>query len=452
MYTLLLFPYLCVLARYIYRPYNVLDCNCTYKNDTLHGLKGKMLDVVKKYMINNGFKKENNIAVSLSLGVDSAVLISIIKYLGYKTIALHINYNNRNESNDEKEFIINWCKENEITIEIYNVGYKRNDCKRDVYETETRKLRYKFYKDMIVKYNLHGIFIGHHKGDVVENVFTNSIAKGRSVNDLCVINSESIVNDVKLFKPFVNNYKKDIFNFAHKNELPYFKDTTPNWSNRWFMRNVVFPLLKKKYGNVFNENLYNLGKEASEMWDLCKNKIDAYLKENITRHKYGIVFKCDANYNSFFWKHVLIKVLHSNGIKMISNKVFKLFMEKIKEEYCCIQLCRELIFYKDKNSCYLMPLKIRNKLMDINKKEIKITKDDTQPLAGVEIHHVPDVLKQEYNIVKGIHYSSIKKSEDDMYYIQVPKISDSKLKILELIPKIIPMKPTKDIITIKISI
>jgi hypothetical protein len=35
----------------------------------------------------------------------------------------------------------------------------------------------------------------------------------------------------------------DIFGFAHKYGIPYFKDTTPKWSTRGKLRNQLLPLL-----------------------------------------------------------------------------------------------------------------------------------------------------------------------------------------------------------------
>jgi len=65
--------------------------------------------------------KEKKFIVSLSGGVDSMVLISIIKYLGYEVIAGHINYNNRSETTIEQEFLEEWCLYNNIKLYIKNI-------------------------------------------------------------------------------------------------------------------------------------------------------------------------------------------------------------------------------------------------------------------------------------------------------------------------------------------
>ena len=58
-------------------------------------------------------KKLSNkkVLVSLSGGVDSMVLITILHWLDYDVVAGHINYNNRSKKHQiEQEFLENWCR------------------------------------------------------------------------------------------------------------------------------------------------------------------------------------------------------------------------------------------------------------------------------------------------------------------------------------------------------
>ena len=41
--------------------------------------------------------------------------------------------------------------------------------------------------------------------------------------------------------------KVDIFAFAHGHGVPYFKDTTPDWSTRGKLRTKLLPLLEDMY-------------------------------------------------------------------------------------------------------------------------------------------------------------------------------------------------------------
>ena len=78
--------------------------------------KNDLFKIVKEFCINSENKK---FLVSLSGGVDSMVLISIIHYLGYEVIGVHINYNNRYETLLEQEFLENWCNYNKIKLFLF---------------------------------------------------------------------------------------------------------------------------------------------------------------------------------------------------------------------------------------------------------------------------------------------------------------------------------------------
>ena len=71
----------------------------------------KIMETISKFCKKLGNKK---LLVSLSGGVDSMVLITILHWLDFDIVAAHINYNNRNETIDEQQFLEEWCKYNNI--------------------------------------------------------------------------------------------------------------------------------------------------------------------------------------------------------------------------------------------------------------------------------------------------------------------------------------------------
>ena len=88
----------------------------------------KMLTNIKDFISKHVFEK--NLIISLSGGVDSAVLIVLLKEIKLKDdiniIAVHINYNNRNETKTEEQFLRVWCKNNNFKFELLEI----NDLKR----------------------------------------------------------------------------------------------------------------------------------------------------------------------------------------------------------------------------------------------------------------------------------------------------------------------------------
>ena len=131
-------------------------------------------------------EQKQKFIVSLSGGVDSMVLITIIHYLGYHVIGVHINYNNRIETTEEEQFLEFWCNKNSITLYKKSINeIKRSQSKRSDYEIITKNIRLDFYKE-IMKKECDLILLAHHKDDIVENIFAN-VCRGRYILDLAVI-------------------------------------------------------------------------------------------------------------------------------------------------------------------------------------------------------------------------------------------------------------------------
>jgi tRNA(Ile)-lysidine synthetase-like protein len=157
-------------------------------------------------------------------------------------IALHIDYGNRNESAKEASYVESWCKQFNITFYKRRIDeVKRGVTSRDEYEKKSRRIRYGFYKEILSKYQeSQGIFFGHHRGDVQENVLSNMMRRSSPLN-LSGMTSVGLVEGVRIFRPFLEYNKDIIYQFAHEFGVPYFKDTTPKWSVRGKLRNQLMP-------------------------------------------------------------------------------------------------------------------------------------------------------------------------------------------------------------------
>jgi len=297
---------------------------------------------IKRFL--DGLEKDNYF-LSLSGGVDSSVLLYCIQdYCELNSnknlFNLHIDYGNRPESRKEREFIIEYCKLLNTNLEIMVMdGPKRGEIKRSDYENMTTKQRYDKYLEIEKKLNSDGVILGHHTDDKVENIFTN-LLKGRNLDDINVMFSKSNIKGVTVLRPLLGLIKKDVFDFAHKFGIPYFKNTTPSWSIRGQTREVVFPKLESMFGN-FQKNLNLLGDNIQDLSDcIIDNVIDPFIENNVKKiteqqtlnmkiNNKIIITKPLKEQNKFFWKTVLIKILNKEGIGMISNKSFELYFTTV---------------------------------------------------------------------------------------------------------------------------
>ena len=269
--------------------------------------------------------------VSLSGGVDSMVLITILKFLGHRVIGAHINYNNRNESKDEQHFLEQWCKKNDIVLytEVIDT-IKRGTMKRSSYELESKNIRFSFYNKVLELEKCDMILLGHQKDDIVENIFAN-VCRGRCILDLAVIKEQTTRNDVTIARPMIDIYKTDIYDFADKYQVPYFKDSTPTWSIRGKYRNQISPLLKDTFSENIKKNLLNLSRQSDE-WNeiIFKEIIDPFIKTvNFTTTQCSFNIENDYTKPMCFWNIVFMKIFNYYGKGYPSKKGIQTFMNLV---------------------------------------------------------------------------------------------------------------------------
>lgn len=314
---------------------DVLDKDCDSN-------KPRDLNLVRKHplystatsFLETHSKEQKYVGVSLSGGVDSMVILYIFHVMGYKVVAIHIDYGNRKESGREAIFLEEWCKYLGIIFHKHNIDHiSRGKIARDIYETETRQIRFKFYHAQIAQYGLSGIALGHHAGDITENVWTN-IMTGKGIFDVSVMKPVSTIEGVNLWRPFLFHVKDDIFDFAQKFYIPYFKDTTPDWSNRGIVRRQLFPAVEKQYGPQFKEYLYRFGLESNEWYGIVYDKVLKPLFDKIVVGKFCTMldFSGYEKYGEAFWTNVIMHVLYRSKLPMIPRKTILKIVENLESK------------------------------------------------------------------------------------------------------------------------
>lgn len=293
----------------------------------LECIKLKNIDNINKYttfinIINKNIQnKKEPLIISLSGGVDSMVLMHVLQKLKKTFVAFHINYNNRNETNLEAEFLRDYCSINRIPFIYESIEIKRGSIKRSDYEIRTKNIRFDKYKQLLSDYKSDCILLGHHRDDVIENIF-NNICRGRNILDLSVIKKENIISNVLIVRPMLDIFKIDILSYANYYDIPYFKDTTPDWCLRGIFRRKIYPLISLAYKNNIKENLLSMAEQSTEWNDIIEkdiilpflNSIEytaSNIKFNIYKHK---------DYSITFWHEIFIRLFHKYGKNSLSKK------------------------------------------------------------------------------------------------------------------------------------
>ena len=299
----------------------------------------KLYQSVVRFLESKNYGKYKVFTVSLSGGVDSMVLLTILKKFNemqqnkFQLYAIHIDYGNRPESGDEANFVEDWCNRKGINFRKTVIeGITRRNTKRDEYERITRELRFSSYVKLLneLQGECPSIMFGHHIGDVQENIISNMM-KGCSLLDLSGMYPESIVNSVTIWRPMLTHPKSDIFAFAHKYGIPYFLDTTPKWSTRGKMRNQLMPLLKDMYGDGFLQHLTNLAEDSIQLSSIVTNQFLQPFWDSVVQTRVCIYFDFTSYMGQpiLFWKEALTHVCHNMlSTGLIGEKSIKEMLQR----------------------------------------------------------------------------------------------------------------------------
>ncbi len=257
-------------------------------------------------------KEGKKIIVSLSGGVDSiSCLYSSIQIFGNNSIiAVHINYNNRNETIEEVKFLIWICNKLKVKLYIRTIKeikrqYSIDNDMREVYEIYTKRVRFNSYKRVNEIENNDNepiVILGHNKDDCIENILTNISYKNKYDN-LNGIELNMNIDNIIFYRPLIETSKKEIYEFANKQQLSYLKNSTPDWCQRGKIRTNVIPVLEK-WDSRFLDGL-------SHMTSILKDlHLNLYLTVNNNFKLADEIEITNLNTSILYWKYGIFKLFN----------------------------------------------------------------------------------------------------------------------------------------------
>lgn len=269
------------------------------------------------------------ITVSISGGSDSMLCLFVAKKLGYDVIAMMIDYGNRNEHDLEIDFVAWFCVKLNVPFYVRKIKeLKRSrDGTRDFYEKVTKNIRFNSYKFL-----KRAVVLGHNLDDCFENCITNMMSH-RSKENLYGMSPESEQMGVKIYRPVLGIPKKNIVHTCNQFSIPFLLDSTPKWSRRGQIRDIVVPAL-----NQFDTNLIprimEFCQESSQSIQDYQSLLESYPIKEEAKGKYTFDLSQPFNKNIRFWQGMLNRItdMTESKVKRIRISTIESMIQTILKE------------------------------------------------------------------------------------------------------------------------
>ena len=292
-------------------------------------------------IVKSNIDVSKNLVIALSGGVDSSVLAHILCKIT-RNIRLVFVQHNQVHSRDLEASAKKVAKSLNLDLEVIQTSLKANSS-----ETEMRDERYKNLLSNLKKDEV--LLTGHNLSDKAETLLIN-LFRGTRLEGLKSINSENSLSS----KPMINISKKEIYEYANKNDIPYSEDPTNKDNNivRNWIRNFLIPEINNKFPGSFESKADQLSNEVAFRSNYDNDNLK-YIKKSEGYVEIPALFIDNMSLEKQYYLNRVGKYIGMNSIeKKDIEKVEKVIDENIKidffKDWICFQSGGSVLFI-DKN-------------------------------------------------------------------------------------------------------
>jgi tRNA(Ile)-lysidine synthase len=226
--------------------------------------------MINKILFLNEIRSRSEVFVACSGGLDSMVLVHLLKNLEIPICVLHCNFQLRGQdSNDDEDFVKSYCEKEKLPIRIKRFDTKellKNE-NQSVQEL-ARNLRYSWFDKILDSHPNAVICTAHHADDNEEQIWLRLLSSGRLL-DLGGIPAQR----KQYLRPLLQLSKSELRVYASENKLFWREDSSNAETNytRNKIRLELKPLLNEidprhaKAISTLSKEIQQLRNDANEI-------------------------------------------------------------------------------------------------------------------------------------------------------------------------------------------
>jgi tRNA(Ile)-lysidine synthase len=203
------------------------------------------------------FTQADQVLAAVSGGMDSVLMVHLLKAAGYSFAIAHCNFQLRGaEAQADQDFCRALAQQLEVPFYTMNFDTATFAAEQKVsIQMAARQLRYQWFEQLSQQYQYTAVALAHHQNDTIETILLN-LTRGTGIAGL-----HGILPKNNLWvRPLLFLTRPEIENLVTQNHLAYVEDSS-NVSTKYArnkLRHEVIPKLKELNPNLeqtFERNL-----------------------------------------------------------------------------------------------------------------------------------------------------------------------------------------------------
>ena len=250
--------------------------------------------------------------VSVSTGVDSMVLLEIVKTFGHKIIVVHFNHQKRAASSEEALYLKSYCEREGLFFEYFILEIEGSN-----FQDQAHDLRKKHLEDVATKYKTPYILTAHHANDLAETILMR-LSRGSNLLGYAGLQGVSKQGDFIYIKPLLSFSKASLYDYAKKAQILFFEDASNTEStytrNRY--RKTIIPSLVEENPQFLSKAL-QYSNHLYEAFSYIRESSKKYLNQNQNHIQLSTFFL----ENVVVQKDILATLLEASNIEFNQLKI-----------------------------------------------------------------------------------------------------------------------------------
>ncbi|MBU1800590.1 MAG: tRNA lysidine(34) synthetase TilS, partial [Bacteroidetes bacterium] len=222
---------------------------------------------------------KSTLILSVSGGVDSMVMLSILRESPYKLVVVHFNHLKRDASVIEKDLVESYCQKYEIPFHYYTISIKSGN-----FHHKAHQMRMHYLNEAATLNKTPYILTAHHLDDLFENVLIK-LTRGSNLLGYAGMQMMYTEDPFIYIKPLLYTSKEEIIEYAEANKVPFLVDESNEENNylRNRYRHAIVPIMKQENEQLLDQ-IKHYHSQITHAFDFIRKTTKTLINDDLIIH------------------------------------------------------------------------------------------------------------------------------------------------------------------------